>query len=338
MSDKIQFLPIEDMFFDAVVSSLSETQDWGLLYTGVPEAQKHTKGEEIIVGILDTGGPDHVDLNENALSPVNCSTSPDAYDHQGHGTHVAGIIAAVENGVGIIGVAPKAKVVGIKVLGEGGVGTYDQIINGVNKAVELKVDIINMSLGSPLEPPQLLHDAIKRAYDAGIIVVAAAGNDSGAVNYPARYEEVIAVAAIDQQGNLARFSSRGDQVSVVAPGVSIYSTYLNNQYVVLNGTSQASPLIAGICALLISWVKKHPENNIVINNGQDMLKLLDCLCDPQGKIGYVGKECQIGFGIPQFANFMPWKEQIVAASKTDEQVEDENWKETIRERWGIQDD
>lgn len=307
LDDQIQFLPIEDMSFEYVVSSLSETQDWGQLYTGVPEAHKYSKGEGIVVGILDTGKPEHVDLNDNIINSFNCSNSPNVIDVQGHASHCSGIVAAVENGMGVIGVAPKAKMIPIKVLGEGGVGRYDNILAGIRKAIECKVDVLNMSLGSPVEPPASVHDAIKEAYNQGMIIVAAAGNDSGSVNFPARYDEIIAVAAIDQKGNLARFSSRGEQVAVTAPGVGIYSTYLNNQYAVLNGTSQAAPLVAGICALILSWVRAHPESNMVINNTQDMLKCLDDFCDPQGKIGTVGKEQNIGFGIPQCANFMPWK-------------------------------
>lgn len=306
MSDIINFLPIDDMKFESVVSALSETTDWGQLFVGVSEAHKHTRGSGVTVAVLDTGVPNHTDLNANLLTGQNAVINNDMFDHQGHGTHVAGIIAAVENGAGIVGVAPDAKVLPIKVLSDGGNGSYEEIKKGIRIAIDQHADIINMSLGAPIAPPSSFQEIIKEAYDKGIIIVAAAGNDSGAVNYPARYNEVIAVAAIGQNGELANFSSRGQQVAVSAPGVGIYSTYLNNQYAVLNGTSQASPLVAGICALMLSWARNNPTVP-QIRNAQDMLKILDDLCDPVGRIGFTGKETNIGFGIPQFANFMPWK-------------------------------
>lgn len=304
--ENIKFLPVEDMNFASVVASLSETEDWGQLFTGVPEAHKHTKGEGVSVAILDTGTPNHSDITGNVIQSFNFSDSSTEFDCQGHGTHVSGIIAALENDMGIIGVAPLAKIIGVKVLGESGTGNYESIERGIFAAIDAGANVINMSLGSPVEPPDSFHAAIKQAYDKGIIIVAAAGNDAGAVNFPARYDEVIAVAAVDKNGQLARFSSRGDKVAVSAPGVDIYSTYLNNQYAVLNGTSQASPLVAGICALMLSWAKQNP-GSITINNGQDMLKILDDICDPAGRIGCQGKICDMGFGIPQFANYMPWR-------------------------------
>jgi subtilisin family serine protease len=313
--DDIQFLPIEDMQFESVVSVLSEAEDWGQIFTGVPDAHQHTKGAGITVAVLDTGCPDHIDLNDNIL-PGFCTTGEaDIMDHQGHSSHVSGIIAAIENGMGVIGVAPQAKVLPIKILGDNGLGNYDSIGKAIQKATEMKVDIINMSFGSPFEPPLFIHEAIKAAYDKGIIMVAAAGNDGHNVNYPAKYDEIIAVAAIDKNGNLANFSSRGPEVEVSAPGVAVYSTYLNNQYAVLNGTSQASPLIVGICALLLSWTRDNP-GTFQITNTQDMMKALDILCDPSGRVA--GKESDMGYGIPQCANFMPWKDQLIAEVRTSE--------------------
>jgi subtilisin len=154
-----------------------------------------------------------------------------------------------------------------------------------------------MSLGAPQAPPDDFYNAVKEAHAAGIIMVAAAGNDAGAVNWPARYDEVIAVSAIDNQGNLANFSSHGDQIDFGAPGVNIYSTYLNNQYAILNGTSQASPFIAGVCALLLSWTRSHPELP-QIKNSDDMLIALGKFTDPAGRL----TDGKFGLGIPHFAN------------------------------------
>ena len=215
-------------------------------------------------------------------------------------THVGGIIAALENGVGVIGVAPDSKILPIKVLDDSGHSGFAQIASGIRAAIAAKVDIINMSLGAPQSPPDDFYAAVKEAHAAGIIMVAAAGNDSGAVNWPARYDEVIAVSAIDNQGNLANFSSHGEQIDFGAPGVNIYSTYLNNQYAILNGTSQASPFIAGVCALLLAWTRKHP-NLPQIKNSTDMLEALGKFTDINGRL----TDGKFGLGVPHFANAIP---------------------------------
>jgi subtilisin family serine protease len=307
-----EFLPIKDIVFEYAIGALSEMSDWGLLYTNISAAHKHTKGRGITVAVLDTGYSDHIDLHDNLLPPLSSVDGGSIDDRVGHGTHVQGIVGACANGIGIIGVAPECKILSIKVLGDSGHSTYYEIAKGIQTAIENKADIINLSLGCSAEPPPIFHDIIKRAYDQGIIIVAAAGNDAGAVNFPAKYNEVIAVAAMGQDGKLARFSSHGPEIEALAPGVNIYSTVPGNQYAIMNGTSQASPFIAGTCALLMSWARSHP-NARQIKSGQDMLKALDDLCDPQGRV-IVGTEGDTGFGIPQFANYMPWKEDEVSVN------------------------
>lgn len=308
MNDKIPFLPIEEMTPTFVISALSEVQDWGLLASGIPEAWGRSKGAGITVAVLDTGAPNHIDLNDNLLPGLNCAGTQDEVDRQGHAFHVSGIIAARQNGFGVIGVAPECKILPIKVLDNSGRSSFQSVIDGVRLAIEHGADIINMSLGSPTEPPHELHQIIKEAHNRGIIIVAAAGNDGGSVNYPARYDEVIAVAALSKDGSMARFSSHGPQIDAVAPGVDIYSTYLNNQYALLNGTSQAAPFIAGICALLLSWSRNN-AGAPPIKNTQEMLQRLDDLCDSKGRVNSPGRDGDWGFGIPSFANYMPWRSQ-----------------------------
>lgn len=303
---KISFLPPDVLKPEFVISALSETTDWGLLASGIPDAHKHTRGAGVVVAVLDTGGPNHLDLNANLLPAINCSGVGNATDKQGHSTHVCGIIAALENGIGVVGVAPEAKILPIKVLDDSGHSGFAQIASGIRAAIDAKADIINMSLGAPQTPPDDFYNAIKEAYNAGIIIVAAAGNDSGAVNWPARYDEVIAVSAVNNQGELAEFSSHGEQIDFGAPGVNIYSTYLNNQYAMLNGTSQAAPFIAGVCALLLAWTRKHP-NMPQIKNNNDMLMALEKFTDPAGRL----TDGKFGFGIPHLANALNDMPEIV---------------------------
>lgn len=302
----IDFLQPEDLYPEMMALSLDSNQAWGQTMAGISDAQKHTKGAGVLVAVLDSGVAAHPALDQAIFGDkYNCTNAGSALDHQGHGTHVAGIIAARDTGAGVQGVAPEARIMSVKVLNDQAKGNYEWIANGINVAVDNGADIINMSLGAPAPPPPKLHDAIKRAVSKGIIVVAAAGNDAGAVNFPGRFEEVIAVAAIDRDGKLARFSSHDPHIDVSAPGVDIYSTHLHNSYAVLNGTSQAAPFVAGICALLLSYAR-NTAGAAPIENYLDMLKALDKVCDPAGRAGFAGREGDIGFGIPNFVN-VDWR-------------------------------
>lgn len=302
--ENIQFLPIEDMEFEFTFAQLSQTVDWGLTKAHVPDFHKITKGAGIKVAVLDTGKSDHTDLPPDILG-LDTSGSNNPMDMQGHGTHVAGIIGARDNEFGILGVAPECTLMSVKVLSDSGHGGFQNIEAGIRACIENGVDIINMSLGAPVEPPQSLHQAIIDATNQGIIIVAAAGNNSGAVNWPAKYPQVIAVGAIDENGNLSDFSSRGPEISVCAAGVNIYSTYLNNQYAVLRGTSQASPFVAGICALLLAKDRLQNADAPKITSVQSMLEALDVICDQNGRFNTIGKEGNFGFGIPRFCNDFP---------------------------------
>ena len=171
-------------------------------------------------------------------------------------THVAGTIAASNSGSGIVGVAPKAKILALKALSDDGSGNMEDVIEAIRYATEYGVDVINMSLGGPHSPE--LHEAVKEAVAKGIIICAAAGNDGDGnprteeVSYPGMYPEVIEVGAVDYKGRLAYFSNTNHEVDILAPGVQVLSTYLNGQYAKLDGTSMATPHMTGAVALLKS--------------------------------------------------------------------------------------
>ena len=216
----------------------------------------------IKVGVIDTGiSATHPDLSANIKGGVNTITSRKSWnDDNGHGSHVAGIIAAVNNTQGVIGVAPAADLYAIKVLNAKGSGYYSDIIEGIQWAINNNIQVINMSLGGSADY-QPLHDAIVAAHTMGIVVVAAAGNSSGAVLYPAAYPEVVAVSATDSSNTVAPWSSNGPEVDVAAPGVSIYSTYKGTGYATLSGTSMATPHVVGASALLLNTaVGAHDTN------------------------------------------------------------------------------
>jgi subtilisin family serine protease len=237
-------------------SQPAETLPWGVNRIDADLAWTRTTGTGVKVAVVDTGiDLTHPDLAANIAGGVNCiyaGKSP--ADDNGHGTHVAGTIAAIDNSIGVIGVAPKASFYAVKVLDRTGSGYISDIIEGIQWCTANGIKVINMSLGASVDVPSF-HDAVTAAYKQGIVIVAAAGNSGPGdytVNYPAKYAEVIAVSAVDSTGTITSWSSRGPEVCVAAPGASITSTYMGSTYKVLSGTSMASPHVAGVAALVVA--------------------------------------------------------------------------------------
>lgn len=205
------------------------------------------------VAILDTGVQlNHPDLRGKVLQGydfVNRDYSPN--DGNGHGTHVAGIAAAVTNNyTGMAGIAPRASILPVRVLGNDGSGSLQDVANGIVYAANQGAQVINLSLGSPASS-STLQNAIQYAWNRGAVIVAAAGNDNSRTpNYPANYPNVIAVASTDRYDSRSSFSNYGSWVEVAAPGQSILSTYPGSCYAYLSGTSMAAPHVAGLAALL----------------------------------------------------------------------------------------
>ncbi|WP_432360998.1 S8 family serine peptidase [Sporosarcina sp. UB5] len=235
---------------------------WGLEKIMAPEAwcKAVTTPTNIAIAVLDTGiDQDHPDLSAKVSRNVNFTSSPTVDDIYGHGTHVAGIAGAItDNELFGAGVSfNTANLWNLKVLGDDGVGAFSWVAAGIVDATDARATVINMSLGSSFDS-QLLRDAVVYAWDRGVVIVAAAGNDNtNAPFFPAAYENVISVAATDQNDEKASFSNFGDGVDVAAPGVGIYSTCPNHANVLgcinfgpLNGTSMATPFVAGLAALI----------------------------------------------------------------------------------------
>jgi subtilisin len=236
-----------------------QTLPWGVDRVEADVAWATTTGDPIKVAVIDTGiSTGHPDLKANLKGGYSAVAYTSSYnDDNGHGTHVAGTIAAVSNTQGVVGVAHQADLYAVKVLDGSGSGWVSDIAEGILWAVERDVDVINMSLGTPTYS-QLLADVCEIAIAEGVTVVSAAGNmgvadpDGDSVTYPAKLPGVIGVSAVDSSGGIASFSSRGDEVDVAAPGVSIHSTYKGKTYATLSGTSMASPHVAGIAALVLT--------------------------------------------------------------------------------------
>ena len=234
---------------------------WGVAHIGTGSV--HTagnKGAGVNVAVIDSGCDyTHLDLEANFKGGhdfVNGDTDP--MDDNGHGTHVSGTVAGEDDGIGVVGVAPESDLYCLKVLSSSGGGSWSDIIAALQWAVNNGIQVTNNSYGSSLNPGGTVKAAFDNSAAAGILHVAAAGNSGNPrgkgnnVGYPARFDSVIAVAATDSSDNRASFSSTGATVELAAPGVVINSTKLGGGYVAFNGTSMASPHVAGTAALVIA--------------------------------------------------------------------------------------
>jgi subtilisin len=218
------------------------------------------KGAGVKAAIIDSGiDYTHPDLDANYVAGYDfVNDDNDPMDDNGHGTHVSGTVAAEDDGAGVVGVAPEASLYALKVLNASGSGSWSDIIAALQWAVNNGIQVTNNSYGASQNPGGIVQAAFDNSAAAGVLHVAAAGNSGNPkgkgnnVDYPARYDSVIAVAATDSSDNRASFSSTGDIVELAAPGVGINSTKLGGGYVEYNGTSMASPHVAGTAALVIA--------------------------------------------------------------------------------------
>lgn len=261
----------------------------------IPDIWVKTQGEGVRVAVLDSGCfTSHRDLIGNIGNEYDTITGKNTViDKTGHGTFVSGIIAGKSDGIGIHGVAPKAKILPIRVLYET-TGMMQWVAEGIHKAIDLNADIINLSVGT-YKLHQPTEDALKRAYQRGIPVVAAAGNESfeDSLNYPASSPYTISVGAIDDMRSVADFSNNSEHLDFVAPGVRVISSWINNEYRGGSGTSFSAPWISGVIALMIS---KHRKigGNTPLNNVQD---IYDHLKKVSVDLGPTGRDPKYGHGV-----------------------------------------
>ena len=282
---------------DPEVKTTSQIMSWGYQSLAVQTAAKSGfTGKGVRIGILDTGVRlDHPDLHlSGGVTFVQGTSSPN--DDNGHGTHVAGIIAAQNNEIGSVGVAPEAQIYAVKVLDRNGEGNQSDVAAGINWAMEQGLDLINLSITSP-SGSFLLEETLQKAYDRGILIVAASGNYPSSYNeqinvlYPARYSTVIAVGSVDEKQVRSSFSYYGSDLEFVAPGEKIYSTMNgsgNEAYGFSTGTSMAAPFVTGMAAL---YKQSYPELSPSGIRTYMQKSTLD--------LGSKGKDDEYGFGLVQ---------------------------------------
>lgn len=283
---------------------LSEGVDWGVASYGIPALWKQTHGDGVTVAVIDSGIAEHHALD--VADRRNFSSDGEPLDTLGHGTHVAGIIGARRGAAK--GIAPGCTLLSLKALGHSGMGSNDAVADAVAFATEAKADIICMSLGSASANARV-HAAIQAAHAQGVIVVCAAGNDGGAVDFPAAFPETIAVGAVDRNGVACEFSCRGKEIIVAAPGHDITSTWLSDGYATISGTSMAAPFVAGTLALYVSACKKA---------GQKVTHrhVVDALSSTCRDVGATGRDDVYGWGLLDPHQLLNYEVKASAAGVT----------------------
>ncbi len=226
-------------------------EQWNLDAIGVSESD--AKSSDVKIEVLDSGVSYTDDINIQSsvnLVPGEEEVSPMFVDANGHGTGIAGLIGAKDNNDGIKGVFPNAEIYSVKALDENLKSPLSRIVEGIYWGIDNDMDIINMSFGTSVNT-DVLHEAVKAAADAGIILIAAAGNtEHQNVNYPAAYNEVIAVGSINAEGELAELTSTGTQLELLAPGEQVFTTGLFYGTIGVSGTSIATAQVTGTAAML----------------------------------------------------------------------------------------
>lgn len=288
---------IESIEEDRNIRLNAQIEDWGIQKTNTPQAwNSGFTGKGVKIAVLDSGITPHEDLViAGGVSTVAYTSSYN--DDQGHGTHVAGILGARNNNIGVKGVAYESDLYAIKAFDQNGSGYVSDMIEGIDWSIANDMDIVNMSAGAQTDSAAF-QAVVNRAYAAGLVLVAAAGNDGApdgltdTVDFPARYSAVIGVGAVDSSFRRADFSSTGPDVEVAAPGVRILSTYLGNQYAYMSGTSMATPYVAGQMALL---KEAYPK----LSNEELRRVLIDHTRD----LGQAGRDPLFGYGLVQASSF-----------------------------------
>lgn len=276
MRKQVKLIPFT---IQSVVDRTNETPEGVRLVQAPAIWEDSSQGEGIVIAVIDTGiNTSHPDLKTQIIAGRNFTTDysgdPDVFeDNNGHGTHVSGTIAASFNNEGVVGIAPKAQILSLKALTGEGAGEYEWIIDAINYAVnwrgpnDERVRVISMSLGGPEDVPEM-HKAIQNAVNHDISVVVAAGNDGDSQEdtfeyaYPGAYNEVISVGAVGMDLQPAPFTNTHTEIDLVAPGVDVLSTYIDNKYAKLSGTSMAAPHVAGAIALLINLSEKEFDRTL----------------------------------------------------------------------------
>ncbi|MCF8543177.1 MAG: S8 family serine peptidase [Candidatus Nanopelagicales bacterium] len=267
------------------------SQLWGMSRLRAESTWSIATGEGVDVAVIDTGVGYHPDLDDQVSSSVDIiGRGNGRSDGHGHGTHVAGTIAAeANNGVGVTGLAPNARIMAVKVLSDEGAGSAGDVAKGIIWAADNGAEVINMSLGGESKS-SAMETAVRYAIERSVVVVAAAGNSGqwgSPLSYPASYEGVLAVGATQSDDAKASFSTANSSVDIAAPGAKILSTLPSGGYASWNGTSMATPHVAAAAALVLERARQLGRSVAVD----------EILTSTAEDLGAPGRDDQFGFGI-----------------------------------------
>jgi len=336
----IEFIESDGQFEIAEASTSEYEESWALVDIGAESVHSlDYTGRGIRIALLDTG----IDYNHPELAHsyrggydfINNDNDP--MDDNGHGTHVADILAAARDGKGVVGIAPEAEIYAIKVSDKRGSGSFSDLAKGINWAIENDIDIVNMSItGSGGN--RALAKAVQTAYvEYGLVMVAAVGNGKGDVLYPAAYEQVIGVGSVTKENNLSDFSRTGEGVELVAPGSGIKSTAIGGGYRISSGTSMATPLVTGSIALLLesnetAWIKTGMVNGDGMWTNNELRAVLRHAAKD---LGEEGKDDSFGYGLLNldFPTTNRTSAEVVTAASGSEKTNEDVLTHVINFRW-----
>jgi major intracellular serine protease len=297
--NKVSLLPYISEELNGYSTSSPQQNGWELDKFNIQSLWPKSQGENVIVAVIDTGCDlSHPDLKENLLSGKNfVDSSKPPQDDNGHGSHVSSTIAAINNGIGMVGLAPKTKILPVKALDDQGSGVMDNIINSIIYAADYGgVDFITMSLGSPNGIPRL-EEAINYANSKGCVIFCAAGNsgENSEIMYPAKYEKTISIGAVDENLDRTSFTCSGESLDFLAPGHNILGCVQGGRYAIMSGTSMSNPFAVGCACLLLSHNKKHHKYSL--NTYQDYIQVFKTTALELANERYRGKRKYQGYGV-----------------------------------------
>ncbi len=280
----VQYVEV-DQDVALAAAAINDEIPFGVQDVHAPTAWNETLGQKVRIALLDSGIAPHKDLK---IAGGVAIVGKNYGDTNGHGTQVAGVIAAELNGKGIVGNAPKAELYAVRIT-EGEQGKLSDAIIGLQWAIDNHMDIASMSFGFA-SYSQIFKEKVQEAYGKGMILIASSGNDGAEqILYPAKYSKVVAVGAVNKEHGKADFSNYGDDLELVAPGVAVQTTTLNNGYTKVDGTSFATPHVAGVAALIKA---RYP----MLTPGQIRQKLRRDALD----VELPGFDILTGYGLAQF--------------------------------------
>ena len=297
--NKCSLLPFIREDISGLSPNDSQFYGWEIKKFDIPTLWKKSTGKNIVVGVVDTGCDlNHPDIKNNLLEGKNfINTNSDPMDDNGHGTHISGTIAGENNGFGMVGIAPDAKIRPIKCLNAQGSGSASDIANGITWAADQRCDFISLSLGlKGISIP--IRNSIDYAINKGCVVFCAAGNDgiNTPIMFPSNYEKTISIGAIDQNLNRTSFSCSGEELDFMCPGHDILSCVPNNSYAMMSGTSMSTPFAVGCACLLLSYFKSLSKEK-ELNTAQDYIYVFKIKAQDLKDERYKGIKKYQGYGI-----------------------------------------